>query len=223
MQTAETEKGIRENNTMARRIEPSCKICRREGIKLFLKGIRCSGDKCAFERRNYAPGQHGRSRGKVSDYGLQLREKQKMKRIYSVLEQQFRNFFKRAVRKKGVTGETLIQLLERRLDNVVYRLLFVPSRSSARQFISHRSIFVNKRCVNVPSYLVRPGDVIEVRKREDVEKRVKATLEILKDRTVPVWLELDRDSLIGKVVKLPTKADAGLPVEESLIVELYSK
>jgi len=208
---------------MARRIEASCKLCRREGTKLFLKGIRCSGDKCAIERRNYAPGQHGRRRTKVSDYGLQLREKQKMKRIYMMLEKQFRIFFHRAVRKKGITGENLIELLERRLDNVVYRLLFGTSRSESRQMVTHGLIVVNKRRVDIPSYIVRVGDVIEVRKKERSEKYIKGNLELLKDRTVPPWLELDRANAVGKVVSLPTKADAGLPVEESLIIELYSK
>ena len=154
---------------MARYTGSSCRLCRRENLKLFLKGDRCYGDKCAFERRPYAPGQHGRARGKVSDYGVMLREKQKMKRIYNLLERQFRIFFERASRKKGITGENLIQLLERRLDNVVYRLLFVPARPEARQFVSHGLIYVNKRCVNVPSYIVRPGDIIEPRKQEDVQ------------------------------------------------------
>ena len=208
---------------MARRIEPVCRLCRREGIKLFLKGIRCTGDKCAIERRNQPPGQHGRTRPKLSDYGTQLREKQKMKRIYGLLEKQFRIFFSRAVKKRGVTGETLIQLLERRLDNVIFRLLFVPSRSEARQMVDHGLIFVNGRAVNIPSFLVRLGDVIEVRKKDATISRIKANLEMLQDRSQPEWLSLDRNMLQAKVLRLPTKADAGLPVEESLIVELYSK
>lgn len=208
---------------MGRRIEPVCRLCRREGMKLFLKGIRCTGDKCAIERRNQPPGQHGQQRTKISDYGLQLREKQKIKKIYGMLERQFRVFFSRAVKKRGVTGETLIQLLERRLENVIYRMLFASSRAEARQMVAHGLIFVNGRLVNIPSFLVRPGDVIEVRKKEAVTARVKACLEMLQDRTVPEWLELDRNQLSAKVLRLPTKADAGLPVEESLIVELYSK
>lgn len=208
---------------MAKRIEPVCRLCRREGMKLFLKGIRCTGDKCAIERRNTPPGQHGRTRGKPSDYGIQLREKQKMRRIYGVLEQQFRVFFQRAQKKRGITGETLIQLLERRLDNVVYRLLFASSRAEARQMVNHGSIFVNGRPVNVASFLVRPGDKVQPRKNEETTKRVKAMLEMLQDRNVPEWLSLNQETLEAVVLRLPTKADAGLPVEESLVVELYSK
>ena len=208
---------------MARRIEPVCRLCRREGIKLFLKGIRCTGDKCAIERRNQPPGQHGRSRLKLSDYGTQLREKQKMKKIYGLLERQFRISFDRAVKKRGVTGETLISLLERRLDNVIYRLLWISSRAEARQMVSHGFIFVNGRLVNVPSFLVRPGDKIAARKKEEVAKRIKANLEMLQDRSLPEWLALNRETLVAEVLRLPGKADAGLPVEESLIVELYSK
>ena len=208
---------------MARRIEPACRLCRREGMKLFLKGIRCTGDKCAIERRNQPPGQHGRTRPKLSDYGTQLREKQKMKKIYGLLERQFRVFFARAVRKRGVTGETLISLLERRLDNVIYRLLLVPSRAEARQFVTHGNAFVNGRPVNIPSFLVRPGDKIEIRKKEEIHKRAKANLEMLQDRSIPEWLSLNRQTIEAGVLRLPGKADAGLPVEESLIVELYSK
>ena len=188
-----------------------------------MKGIRCTGDKCAIERRNQPPGQHGQSRTKMSDYGTQLREKQKMKKIYGILERQFRVFFSRAVKKRGVTGETLIQLFERRLDNVVYRLLFASSRAEARQMVGHGLIFVNGRIVNIPSFLVRTSDKIEIRKKEAVSNRIKANLEMLQDRNVPEWLELDKNTLQAKVLRLPTKPDAGLPVEESLIVELYSK
>ncbi len=209
---------------MARRIEPVCRLCRREGMKLFLKGIRCTGDKCAVERRNQPPGQHGRSRrGKISDYGLQLREKQKMKKIYGMLERQFRVFFQRATKRRGVTGEILIQLLERRLDNVVFRLLFASARNEARQMVNHGLISVNDRPVTIPSFLVRPGDKIEVRKEETALNRVKANLEMLQDRPVPEWLTLDRNKVQAEVVRLPEKKDAGLPVEESLIIELYSK
>ena len=208
---------------MGRRIGPVCRLCRREGIKLFLKGIRCTGDKCAIERRNQPPGMHPRGRGKLSDYGLQLREKQKAKKIYGILEKQFRIFFARAAKKRGVTGETLIQLLERRLDNLIYRILFVPSRAEARQLVSHGLITVNGRTVNIPSFQVRVGDVVEPRQEESLRKRIQDNLEMLKDRPLPEWLELNRETLEVKVVRLPGKVDAGLPVEESQIVELYSK
>ena len=208
---------------MARHILPVCRLCRRESIKLFLKGIRCTGDKCAIERRNQPPGIHGRRRPKLSDYGLQLREKQKTKRIYGMLEKQFRVFFSRANRASGSTGERLVELLERRLDNVIYRLHWASSRSEARQLVTHASIFVNGRSVNIPSFLVRIGDKIELRKKEAVQKRIKATLEMLQDRPQPEWLKGDPQNLAAEVLRLPTKADAGLPVEESLIVELYSK
>lgn len=208
---------------MARLIQPVCRLCRREGIKLFLKGIRCTGDKCAIEKRNQPPGQHGRRRGKLSNYGLQLREKQKAKRVYGMLEKQFRVFFGRASRARGSTGERLVELLERRLDNVIYRLHWVPARTEARQFVSHRNVFVNGRLVNIPSFLVRVGDKIEVRKGEEIVKRVKANLEMLQDRPPAEWLKMAPEQLSAEVLRLPTKADAGLPVEESQIVELYSK
>ena len=208
---------------MARLIQPVCRLCRREGIKLFLKGIRCTGDKCAIERRNQPPGMHGRRRPKLSDYGLQLREKQKTKRIYGMLEEQFHVFFSRASRASGSTGGKLVELLERRLDNVVYRLHWASSRNQARQFVSHKNIYVNGRAVNIPSFLVRVGDKIELHKSEAIVKRVKATLEMLQDRPATEWLKLDPQNLTAEVLRLPTKADAGLPVEESLIVELYSK
>lgn len=208
---------------MARLIQPVCRLCRREGIKLFLKGIRCTGDKCAIERRNQPPGMHGRRRPKLSDYGLQLREKQKTKRIYGMLERQFQVFFERASRAPGATGEKLVELLERRLDNVVYRLHWASSRSEGRQMVFHGNIFVNGRSVNIPSFLVRAGDKIELRKKEALAKRVKATLEMLQDRPSVEWLKKDAENLAAEVLRLPTKADAGLPVEESLIVELYSK
>ena len=208
---------------MARRTGPVCRLCRREGIKLFLKGIRCTGDKCAIERRNTPPGMHRRSRGKLSDYGLQLREKQKAKKIYGMLERQFRSFFERASKKRGITGETLIQLLERRLDNVIYRLLLVPSRAEARQLVNHGFILVNGRTVSISSFQVRTGDVIQPHSDETLRKRIQGNLEMLKDRIIPDWLELNRETLEAKVTRLPEKADAGLPVEESQIVELYSK
>lgn len=208
---------------MGRRTEASCRLCRREGVKLYLKGIRCSGDKCSVERRESAPGQHGARRGKLSNYGMQLREKQKMKKIYGILETQFRVIFSRAAKKRGVTGENLIQLLERRLDNVIFRLLFVSSRVEARQMVGHRHVFVNGRLVNIPSFVVKVGDKITVRAKESVHKRVKENLEMLQDRPVPDWLSIDRNNVSAEVLRLPTKADAALPVEESLVVELYSK
>ncbi len=208
---------------MARRTGPVCRLCRREGIKLFLKGIRCTGDKCAIERRNHPPGMHRRTRGKLSDYGLQLREKQKAKKIYGMLERQFRSFFENASKKRGITGEILIQFLERRLDNVVYRLLFVPSRAEARQLVNHGFVTVNRRMVNIPSFQVRVGDLIQPHPDELLRKRIQDNLEMLKDRLLPEWLELNRETLEVKILRLPGKADAGLPVEESQIVELYSK
>ena len=208
---------------MARLVEAVCRLCRREGIKLFLKGIRCTGDKCAIEKRNQPPGQHGRRRGKLSDYGLQLREKQKTKRIYGMMEGQFRTFFKRASRAPGATGEKLIEFLERRLDNVIYRLHWMPSRSEARQFVLHKHVRVNGRTVNIPSFLVRAGDKIELKSKETVQSRVKGNLEMLQDRPAAEWLKAGGAGLSAEVLRLPTKADSGLPVEESLIVELYSK
>lgn len=208
---------------MARIIQPVCRMCRREGIKLFLKGIRCSGDKCAIERRNQPPGMHVRHRSKLSDYGIQLREKQKTKRIYGMLEKQFRVFFDRASRAPGVTGDKLIELLERRLDSTIYRLHWVSSRAEGRQFVLHGHVYVNGRQVNVPSFLVRVGDKIEVSKKEHSAKKARATLETLQDRPPAEWLRSDTGSLAAEVLRLPTKADAGLPVEESFIIELYSK
>ncbi len=208
---------------MARYRGPVNRLSRREGVNLQLKGGRRSDDKLR-ERLEQPPGQHGRSRrSKISDYGLQLREKQKLKRIYGMLERQFRVFFQRAARKSGVTGENLIQLLESRLDNVVYRLLFAATRREARQMVNHGHVFVNGHCVNIPSYQVRPGDVVEPRQKEANLNRIKASLEKYQDIQIPEWLSLDKNSLQAKVLRAPTKADAQLPVEESLIVELYSK
>lgn len=208
---------------MGRRTGAVCRLCRRDGVKLNLKGIRCTGDKCAIERRNQAPGMHHKASGKLSDYGVQLREKQKARRVYGMLERQFRSFFQKAVKKRGITGETLIQMLERRLDNVVYRSSIVSSRPEARQMVQHRLIKVNGRTVSIPSFQVRIGDVIEVRAKETVKKRAQENLEMLKDRLIPEWLGLDRENLQVKILRLPEKKDAGLPVEESQIVELYSK
>jgi len=208
---------------MARVVQTVCRMCRREGMKLFLKGIRCTGDKCAIERRNQPPGQHGRRRPKLSDYGLQLREKQKTKRIYGMLEKQFRVFFAKATRAPGATGEKLIELLERRLDNVVYRLHWASSRREARQTVNHNNIFVNGRAVNIASFLVRVGDKLQVRSKEKITKRIQGIIEMLQNRPVVEWLKSNAQDLTGEVLRLPTKADAALPVEESLIVELYSK
>lgn len=207
---------------MGRYTGPAVRLSRREGVNLQLKGSRRNDDKLE-KRLAKPPGMHGLSRRKPSDYGIQLREKQKMKRIYGMLERQFRVFFARASRKRGVTGENLIQLLERRLDNVVYRLLFATSRREARQMVSHGLFFVNGRPVDIPSYLVKPGDRIEPRPKESLLARLNASLEKWQDLAVPEWLALDRKTLRAEVVRHPTKADAGLPVEESLVVELYSK
>jgi small subunit ribosomal protein S4 len=198
-------------------------LCRRENLKLFLKGERCYTDKCAIERRNYPPGQHGQGRKKFSDYGAQLREKQKVRRLYGVLENQFRNIFKEADRRKGITGETLLSLLERRLDNTVYRLGFTNSRNEARQLVRHNHFLVNQSKVNIPSYLVKPGDIIEVREKSKKIVRILEALEGVARRGVPQWLELDKEQLKGNVKALPTRGDITLPIQEKLIVELYSK
>lgn len=208
---------------MARRIGPSCKLCRREGMKLFLKGTRCGTDKCPFSRRDYAPGQRGRFRPKLSDYGLQLREKQKVKRIYGVLERQFRIYFKRAERMKGITGENLLQLLERRLDNVTFRLGLATSRAAARQLVRHNYIYVNGRRVNIPSYLVKEGDEVEVKGKKKGVKWVRDMVELVAEREVPAWLKADHEALNGKVLGLPKRAEIPIPIQEKLIVELYSK
>ncbi|OGW78941.1 MAG: 30S ribosomal protein S4 [Omnitrophica bacterium GWA2_52_8] len=207
---------------MGRYLGPKIRLSRREGINLQLKGSRRNDDK--VERRlSRPPGMHGATRRKQSDYGLQLREKQKMKRIYGLLERQFRVFFKRASKKRGVTGEMLISLLERRLDNTVYRLFFANTRNEARQLVGHGHIRVNGKKVNIPSYLVKTGDKITVREKDSIVARIKATLEKWEDLPLPEWLAVNRKSLEGTIVREPTKADAGLPVEESFIVELYSK
>jgi small subunit ribosomal protein S4 len=210
---------------VARHIEPVCKLCRREALKLFLKGDRCFSVKCALEKRNYPPGEHGqrRSRSKPSDYGRQLREKQKMKRIYGILERQFRTYFKMAERQKGVTGENLVRLLEQRLDNVVHRLGFGASRAQARMLIGHGHIRVNGRRVTIPSYLLRAGDVVEVAPRSRDREAIQAALEGAKKRRVPSWLELDAANFTGTVRSLPSKDEMAIPVQEQLVVALYSK
>ncbi len=208
---------------MSRHIEPVCKLCRREGLKLFLKGDRCFTLKCAIEKRNYPPGEHGQRRSKPSDYGLQLREKQKMKRLYGVQETQFRTYFELAERQKGVTGENLVRLLEQRLDNVVHRLGFGESRAQARMLIGHGHVRVNGRRVTVPSFLVRAGDVVEVSPPSRDLGVIQAALEGAKKRRVPSWLELDAANFKGVVRSLPSKDEMAVPVQEQLVVALYSK
>ena len=209
---------------MARYIDAQCKLCRREGEKLFLKGSRCFSDKCAIEKRAYAPGQHGQSRRrKVSEYGVQLREKQKVRRLYGLLERQFRNYFRRAAQRKGVTGENLLQMLECRLDNVVYRLGFAPSRRAARQLVRHRHFTVNGTIVNVPSYQLRPRDVVQVR---EASRNLDVVHSALRDATrqePPAWLRLDKARLEGELLERPRRADIPVTAQEQLIVELYSK
>jgi len=192
-------------------------------MKLFLKGERCYTEKCAIDRRNYAPGQHGQSRKKFSDYGAQLREKQKVKRLYGLLESQFRNVFEEADRQKGITGEILLSLLERRLDSTIYRLGFANSRNEARQLVRHNHFLVNRSKVNIPSYLVKPGDVIEVRDRSKKIVRIQEALEGVARRGIPQWLELDKDQMKASVKSLPAREEITIPIQEKLIVELYSK
>jgi len=208
---------------MARYTDEQCRICRREGQKLFLKGSRCYSDKCSISRRNYAPGQHGQKRAKLSEYGTQLREKQKTKSYYGVGEKQFRGYFQMASNKKGVTGDNLLQILESRLDNVVYRLGFGASRAQARQLVNHGQFEVNGKKVDIPSYLVKAGDVITVRENKKENATIKANVKANAARPVPAWLELNNETLSGKVVRLASREDVDIPVEEHLIVELYSK
>ncbi len=208
---------------MARYTDSVCRLCRRENLKLFLKGERCYTDKCAIERRNYPPGQHGQGRPKFSEYSIQLREKQKVKRIYGLLENQFRRTFAEASRSKGITGETLLTLLERRLDNVAYRLGFASSRAEARTLVRHGHLLVNGRKTNIPSYTVRAGDVISVKERSRQMGRVQSAMEGAQRRGVPDWAEVDREVLSGRIKILPSRADITMPINEKLIVELYSK
>jgi len=208
---------------VARYIGPVCRLCRREGIKLFLKGERCYTDKCAIERRSYPPGQHGQGRSKSTEYSLQLREKQKLKRIYGVLERQFRRVFALAERRRGITGENLLSLLESRLDNMIYRMGFAPSRSEARQLVRHGHFLVNQRRVTIPSYFVKPGDEIQVRESSRKVVRIQESLDLAQRRGVPEWLEVNKDAFAGRVRALPTRAELTLPINEQLIVELYSK
>ena len=208
---------------MARYKDEQCRICRREGQKLFLKGSRCYSDKCSITRRNYAPGQNGQKKSKISEYGTQLREKQKTKAFYGVGEKQFRKYFDMASTSKGKTGEVLLQILESRLDNIVYRLGLASSRAQARMLVTHGAFEVNGHKVDIPSYLVKAGDVVSVREIRKDNGTIKVALEENSARPVPAWLEREKDSLSGKVVKLATREDIDLPVEEHLIVELYSK
>ena len=201
-----------------------CRICRRENLKLFLKGDRCYSDKCAFDRRGYAPGEHGqRRRGKISDYGIQLREKQKVKRMYGLSEKQFNLFFKRADRQKGITGTNLLVMLERRIDNVVYRLGFVNSRTQGRHFVKHNHFLVNGKKVNIPSYLIKVGDVIELQEKSKKVQAINDALDAVVRRGVPQWLELEKENMKGEVKGLPVREDLTIPMQEQLIVELYSK
>ena len=208
---------------MARYTDEQCRICRREGQKLFLKGSRCYSDKCSITRRNYAPGQNGQKKSKISEYGTQLREKQKTKAFYGVGEKQFRRYFDMASNSKGKTGEVLLQILESRLDNVVYRLGFASSRAQARMLVTHGAFEVNGHKVDIPSYLVKAGDVIAVREIRKDNGAIKIAVEENGSRPVPAWLEKDQEKLSGKVVTLATREDIDLPVEEHLIVEIYSK
>lgn len=209
---------------MARYTGSSCRLCRRENLKLFLKGDRCYGDKCAFERRPYAPGQHGQRRaGKFSDYQLQLREKQKVKRIYGVLEKQFRRYYYRAEKQKGVTGANLLILLECRLDNIIYRMGFAASRDQARQLIRHNHFTVGNRKVNIPSYQVKVGDVVQVRERSRKVAAILESLETVVRRGIPSWIELDKENFRGTLNTLPNREDLTMPIQENLIIELYSK
>lgn len=208
---------------MARNTGPQCRLCRRERMALYLKGDRCYTDKCAIQRRNYPPGQHGQGRGKISDYGLQLREKQKVKRMYGILEKQFRGYFIRAERMRGVTGTNLLVLLERRLDNVVYRLGFANSRAQARQLVLHNHVLVDGRRVNIPSYLVKVGQSVQVTEKTRPKAQVRDALEAAARRGCPPWLELEKEEAKGRVSMFPTREDITMPIQEHLIVELYSK
>jgi len=209
---------------MARNLDPKCRQCRREGEKLFLKGEKCFTDKCAIERRSYAPGQHGQKSGsRLSDFGKQLRAKQKLRRMYGVLEQQFRKIYQEADRRKGPTGENLLQVLESRLDTVAYRMGFGSSRTEARQVVRHNGILVNGRRVNIPSYLVRPGDTIEVVEKAKNQLRIKGAVDAAGTRGFPEWIEVDVKAMKGKFKALPARSDLPSNINESLVVELYSK
>jgi small subunit ribosomal protein S4 len=208
---------------LARNLDPKCRQCRREGEKLFLKGEKCFTDKCAIERRNFPPGQHGQKKSRLSDYGVQLREKQKIRRIYGILERQFRNIYQLADKMRGVTGENLLQILESRLDTVVYTMGFGASRSEARQIVRHNAILVNNQRVNIPSYHVKPGDVIEVAETAKSHLRIKAALDAAEKQSFPTWIEMDVKSMKGIFKSNPDRTDLPATINESLVVELYSK
>ena len=209
---------------MGRHIGPVCALCRREGEKLYLKGERCYTSKCAIERRNFAPGQHGKSRRpKIVGYGVQLREKQKVRHLYGILEDQFRAYFERAAAMKGITGENLLHLLEQRLDNAVYRLGLATSRAEARQLVRHGHIFVAGRKVNIPSFQVAPGQEITVRERSRNSTAIQRALDLSGGRSLPSWLEFDRAAMKGKIISIPKREDVNFPIQEQMIVELYSK
>ena len=208
---------------MGRDLGPDCRLCRREGEKLFLKGTRCYSHKCAVSRREYAPGQHGVKKGKLSNFGVQLREKQKIKRIYGVLETQFRNYFLKATATKGVTGHILMQFLERRLDSILFNAGFAKSRTDGRQIVSHNHVWVNNRRVNIASYLVKPNDIIEIKTDAKSLSNIKSNTELTKERKVPGWIEVDAANMKIKIVRLPTREDVTFAVNEQLVVELYSR
>jgi small subunit ribosomal protein S4 len=208
---------------LARYRESACRLCRREGLKLFLKGDRCYSEKCAFERRSYAPGEHGQIRKKHSDYGVQLRAKQKLKRMYGLQEKQFRGYFEKADRQKGITGTNLLLFLERRLDNMVFRMGFANSRNEARQLVRHNHFLVSGKPVNIPSFLVKIGDDIQVREGSRKVERILEAVETVARRGVPPWLELDKENFKGTVKVLPVRDELTMPVQEQLVVELYSK
>ena len=209
---------------MARYTDSSCKLCRRENLRLYLKGDRCYGDKCGFERRSYPPGQHGQRRGgKLSDYRIQLREKQKVKRIYGLLEKQFRGYYYRADKQKGITGTNLLILLESRLDNVVYRMGFAASRKQARQLVRHNHFLVNNRKVNIPSYQVKPGDEVGAKDKSKKVPQIAEAMETVVRRGVPDWVDVDKEKFKGTFKALPNREDLTMPIQEQLIIELYSK
>ena len=208
---------------MARYRESLCRLCRSEGLKLFLKGDRCYSDKCAFERKGYVPGEHGQLRRKRTDYGVQLREKQKLKRMYGLLEKQFRGYFEKADRQKGITGINLLIFLERRLDNMVYRLGLATSRNEARQLIKHNHFLVNGKKMNIPSYIVKVGEEIQVKEKSRKVGRIIEAIETVARRGIPEWLELDKDNFTGVVKRFPTREELTMPMQEQLVVELYSK
>lgn len=208
---------------MARYTGAVCRLCRREGTKLFLKGARCMTDKCAVARRAYSPGQHGKKRTKMSNYAIQLREKQKVRRIYGISEHQFRLFFRKAEKVKGVTGSILLQLLERRLDSVIFNSGFATSRTEGRQIVKHRFILVNSKSVDVPSYLVKPKDIVSIKTDEKKAKRIRENIKLTQDRTIPEWLSVDQQKLVSTINRLPVREDVQFPIQEQLIVELYSK